>query len=196
MALCTYAQALQTAGHEDNPEELTSRPAAAIYGVAKSTVGNHRAGDCACSVVSTGESGVSGETHRPDGSADYVTMSETAWGYEDFRRFITSKGQDPDAVTFTWGVTSTPQGGYFNKLNNVRPISASEGAGPEWPVIQQAAPVSVIIANRPTAPIRGMKLALKGADTQIGFRRLPDGSLDPFHDYAAMEIFTQAALKM
>jgi predicted phosphodiesterase len=41
-----------------------------------------------------------------------------------------------------------------------------------------------------------MKLALKGADTQIGFRRLADGSLDPFHDDKAMDVFVQAALKM
>jgi predicted phosphodiesterase len=34
---------------------------------------------------------------------------------------------------------------------------------------------------------------LKGADTQIGFRRLADGTLDPFHDDAAMEVFITAA---
>lgn len=74
--------------------------------------------------VISGES----ETHRPDGTADYVTYSATeAWGYEDFRRFIASKGQNPDEVTFTWGVTSRPGGGFWNKLNNVRPI-AREGA--------------------------------------------------------------------
>ena len=62
------------------------------------------------------------ETHRPDGSADYVLNSERAWGYNDFCRFIESKGQNPDEVTFTWGVTTNPSGGFWNKLNNVRPI--------------------------------------------------------------------------
>ncbi|UOQ57230.1 helix-turn-helix domain-containing protein [Leucobacter allii] len=61
------------------------------------------------------------ETHRPDGSADYTVPSTVAWGYDDFCKFIRSKGQDPEQVTFSWGVTSTPGGGYFNKLNNVRP---------------------------------------------------------------------------
>jgi predicted phosphodiesterase len=41
-----------------------------------------------------------------------------------------------------------------------------------------------------------MKLALKGADTQIGFRRLTDGTLDPFHDNTAMDVFIQAAARL
>lgn len=61
------------------------------------------------------------EFHRPDGSSDYQITSERAWGYEDFCAFIKSKGQNPDDVDFSWGVTSTPSGGYFNKLQNVRP---------------------------------------------------------------------------
>ncbi|MGN6724134.1 MAG: hypothetical protein ACTHJM_16120 [Marmoricola sp.] len=62
------------------------------------------------------------ETHNPDGSANYVRFSEKPWGYDDYRAFIRSKGQDPDAVTFTWGWTSKPDGtGFWNKLNNVRP---------------------------------------------------------------------------
>ena len=64
---------------------------------------------------------------------------------------------------------------------------------PEWPVVQQAAPVKVTIKSRPAKPVRGMKLALKGADTQIGYRRLADGALDPFHDAAAMNVFIEAA---
>jgi len=69
----------------------------------------------------TGES----EEHRPDGSADYTRYSETPWGYEDHRAFIRSKGQDPDKVTFTWGLTTRPGGGFWNKLNNVRPIAGA-----------------------------------------------------------------------
>lgn len=67
--------------------------------------------------VPVGES----ETHRPDGSSDYVLSSDRAWGYNDFCEFIRSKGQDPDDVVFTWGVTTNPTGGFWNKLNNVRP---------------------------------------------------------------------------
>jgi len=48
MALCAYAQALHTAGHTDNRDELTERAAAAIYSVARSTIGNHRRSECGC----------------------------------------------------------------------------------------------------------------------------------------------------
>ncbi|GAA1788024.1 hypothetical protein GCM10009748_23230 [Agromyces lapidis] len=54
-----------------------------------------------------------------------VRMSSTAWGRDDWREFIRAKGQDPDTVTFTYGVTSNPGGGYWNKLLNVRPLAQS-----------------------------------------------------------------------
>jgi hypothetical protein len=49
MTTCVYVQALESAGHADKPDELTQRAAGAIYGVGKSTVGDHRAGVCGCS---------------------------------------------------------------------------------------------------------------------------------------------------
>lgn len=61
------------------------------------------------------------EMHRPDGTSDYVLAADRAWGFDDFREFIRSKGQDPDQVSFSWGVTTNPSGGYWNKLQNVRP---------------------------------------------------------------------------
>ena len=66
------------------------------------------------------------ETHRPDGSSDYVLSGDRPWGYDDFREFIRSKGQDPDRVTFTWGVTTNPNGGYWNKLQNVKPKAGAD----------------------------------------------------------------------
>lgn len=60
------------------------------------------------------------EKHNADGSADYSRFSQEPWGYDDYRAFIRTTGQDPDAVTFTWGWTSNPGGGFWNKLNNVR----------------------------------------------------------------------------
>lgn len=60
------------------------------------------------------------ETHGPDGSS-FTRYSEQPWGYDDHCAFIRSRGQDPDSVTFTWGWTSSPTGGFWNKLNNVRP---------------------------------------------------------------------------
>jgi len=186
---CKYGQ-----NWTPNTEAMTSRQAAKFLGMGKSAINAHRAGTCSCKVPDTvaGES----EQHGPDGSSSYTRYSEKPWGYEDYREFIRSRGQNPDDVTFTWGWTSNPGGGTWNKLNNVRPKTAATGAGPEWPVIQQAAPVNITIAHKPANPVRAMKLALKGADTQIGFRRLQDGTLDPFHDDAAMNVFIDAAVKM
>jgi UDP-2,3-diacylglucosamine pyrophosphatase LpxH len=148
-------------------------------------------------VTAKPSSGGESETH--DASGDhYVRFSKEAWGFEDYREFIRSTGQDPDAVTFTWGWTSNPAGGFWNKLNNVRPIASSDDKseqGPAWPVIQQALRVHVTIKAKPAKPVRDMKLALKGADTQIGYRRLADGTLDPFHDAAAMSVFIEAATR-
>lgn len=64
------------------------------------------------------------ERHNEDGSIDYSRFSQQPWGFADYRAFIASTGQDPDAVTFTWGWTSNPNGGFWNKLNNVRPVAA------------------------------------------------------------------------
>lgn len=191
MSVCKYAAA--AGASLPQWEDLASREAALLAGVGKSTVGNHRSGTCACSDVETRKDAASGEseTHRPDGSADYVRFSDRPWGYEDYRKFIRSTGQDPDEVTFTWGWTSNPAGGCWNKLNNVRPIGPGADGGPAWPIIQPAAPVTVTVTDVPAKPVRDMKLAIKGADTQIGYRALPDGSMDPFHDDAAMDVFIE-----
>ncbi|MDR6907488.1 hypothetical protein J2X63_003196 [Agromyces sp. 3263] len=103
------------------------------WGIAKSAVNKYRSRlttgapllERSTSTVSSGES----ETHNHDGSASYVRFSETAWGFEDYCDFIRSKGQNPDEVSFTWGWTSNPLGGFWNKLNNVRPKSASDAVG-------------------------------------------------------------------
>ena len=74
--------------------------------------------------VDTGVPG-SSEFHDDKG-AHYSEFSDKAWGYEDFRNFIRSRGQDPDKVTFNWGWTSNPGGGFWNKLNNVKPIKDTD----------------------------------------------------------------------
>lgn len=178
-------------------DNLSSRETARLTGYSKSAINTHRAGKCICDNVESTNAAGAGESeqHNADGSSSYVRISDKAWGYEDYREFIRSVGQDPDKVTFTWGWTSNPAGGFWNKLNNVRSITEGKDGEPAWPVIQQAAPVTVSLNTTPVKPPRDMKLALKGADTQIGYRLLPDGTMDPFHDDAAMECFVQAALQ-
>lgn len=104
-------------------DSKSNREWAKAIGVSEAAIRRHKkhADSSVSSPVTSGES----EKHNPDGSADYVRFSREPWGYEDFRKFIRSRGQDPDAVTFTWGWTSNPGGGFWNKLNNVRPVIPS-----------------------------------------------------------------------
>lgn len=152
-------------------EELPSREAGILAGTGKTTVNRHRAAECACHTAPTepghktpaGES----ETHRPDGSADYIRFSERPWGYEDYRAFIRGTGQDPDTVTFTWGWTSNPSGGCWNKLNNVRPIaSAADGVeNVDLPALYAAAEAST---PRPRPKPAHRATVVVYADPQIG----------------------------
>ena len=128
------------------------------------------------------------ETHRPDGSSDYVLTSERAWGYEDFRGFIKSKGQDPDEVTFTWGVTTNPSGGYWNKLNNVRPKTNAQ-------VIDVTAIEQRCRDYRPTITLKGetspKSLIIVATDFQLGKVDWNGGTADTLEQVLAS--FTRAA---
>lgn len=128
------------------------------------------------------------------GVTAYTVSSTEAWGYDDFRKFIETKGQNPDDVTFSWGVTSNPGGGFWNKLNNVRPkiVATGDSGEPAWPVVHAATPILLNVQEIPTRPARnGLKLSLKAADPQIGFRAQSDGSYEEFHDWSAMELFVE-----
>jgi hypothetical protein len=199
--LCKYAAEERNRRASEWAEaETMNATKAAIYlgNISATTIKDHRRKECPCyktgttAASSNDAQGGESEAHNADGSSSYVRFSETPWGYDDYRAFIASKGQDPDDVTFTWGWTSNPAGGFWNKLNNVRPVNgAADTAGPAWPVIQPADPVTISLPDKPAKPVRDMKLAVKGADTQIGYRLHPDGTLDPFHDEAAMAVFVQ-----
>jgi len=130
MGKCKYATALEglPAETRNRVGGLTSRPASQLLGIGKSSINDHRATPrtcaCASTTVPTSKQSPAGEseTHNPDGTSSYTRFSDTPWGFDQYREFIRSTGQDPDKVTFTWGWTSNPGGGCWNKLNNVRPI--------------------------------------------------------------------------
>lgn len=65
--------------------------------------------------------------------------------------------------------------------------------GPKWPVVQTAKPVTVRVPKRRGPLLVGTWKTLAFLpDEQIGFRRLPSGELDPFHDPNAIDIALQA----
>ena len=70
--------------------------------------------------------------------------------------------------------------------------------GPEWPVVQQAKPVAPRRVkgggqSRKYHPHLGIKRAVILPDPQIGWRHHADGTLEPFHDEAAIEVALQVA---
>lgn len=105
------------------------------------------------------------EMHRPDGTSDYVLAADRAWGFDDFREFIRSKGQNPDEVSFSWGVTTNPSGGYWNKLQNVRPKT-------DPTVVDVAAIEARVRAYRPAVTLkadpRPQSLVTVPTDIQLG----------------------------
>lgn len=119
------------------------------------------AGSTSSAPLPAGES----EQHSPDGSSSYVRFSETPWGFDDYRAFIKSRGQDPDEVTFTWGWTSNPNGGCWNKLNNVRAKT-----GPQ--TIDVAALEQRVREYRPSITLktdaRAKSLVVVATDFQLG----------------------------
>lgn len=161
MSACKYG-AVAT----PSTDSMSSRHAAKHTGISKSQINDHRAGKCVCGNTAPVPAGES-ETHAADGSASYTKFSETPWGHDDYRAFIASKGQDPDKVTFTWGWTSNPSGGFWNKLNNVRPVASVE-AGLE--AVDLPALYAAAKAATPKALSNGSGRAtiVVWADPQIG----------------------------
>lgn len=107
------------------------------WGIAKSAVNKYRSRSAAGQELATSSGAVpvmgESEENNSDGSIrTAVKMSDTAWGLNEWRAFLREKGQDPDHVTFTYGVTSNPQGGFWNKLNNVRRGAADATAVVDW----------------------------------------------------------------
>src|SRR5690606_22301822 len=99
-----------------------SRKVAKQFGVSKSKVNYDRAKLREAQFLATQGGAIVGdidglvnEEHGAEGSS-YTLTSERAWGFEDFRNFIRSRGQDPDSVDFEWGVTTNPNGGFWNRI--------------------------------------------------------------------------------
>lgn len=136
------------------------------------------------------------ETHDPENGDSYVKFAMEPWGYDDWIKFIEEKGMDPEEVTFTWGLTSHPNGGFWNKLLNVKAKDHSKGEDgtPLWPVIQPSRTVYNIRPVVKTPKASKFKTAVIGADTQIGFDMDDQGNLTPYHDDTAIDIFQQIVL--
>lgn len=71
-------------------------------------------------------------------------------------------------------------------------LSPKWESGPTWQPVQQASPTVVTPKVRTASLISSdWKVAVALPDPQIGYRKYEDGTLDPFHDEAAMDIALQ-----
>lgn len=70
-------------------------------------------------------------------------------------------------------------------------LSPSWEDGPKWPLVQPAAPVRIPPRKSVKPRTDGLQTAVILPDPQIGYRWRPDGTLDPFHDEAAMSLALQ-----
>lgn len=127
-----------------------------------------------------------------DGSKSVEFIRSRPITLEDAREWIRSSGDDPENYVLSVRSIAYGQGLSSNRMSAVpkRPVGAE--AGPAWPVVQRATPVIFAVPEIPSKPARnGLKLSLKCADPQIGFRALSDGTYEEFHDWGAMEVFVE-----
>jgi len=185
----------------DLDSNLSSRAIAEMHGIkSKSTVNEYRAKRRAqiAAAAIEGE-GVGYEYTNANGVINLKTpKTREPQDENDAIAIFRAKGLNPDdyVISYTFKEWDAQRkGGEVIVLHSAgahgQPKVAGAGGEPLWPVVQPAAPVAVT----PAAPIvsiprvDGFKVAAKCADHQMGFRALPDGTFDSFHDEKAMALF-------
>jgi hypothetical protein len=129
-----------------------------------------------------------------DGSKAVTAIRDRPVTLADAREWITSSGDNPDNYNLSIRAIAYGETLFSNRMSATPKNAKSADGGPAWPVIQPAQPV--IVEGQKWKPSvypkdRRQQLAIKCADTQIGFRILPDGTIDPFHDDRAMALFVR-----
>ena len=155
------------------PTNLSNNAAARLIGCNEASIRRHRK-------HSAGTPTQSELNESSDGSKSITAIRTRPVTLQDARDWIASTGDNPD--NYTLSVRSIAYGAdmFSNRMSAV-PKTATANGEPAWPVVQQAAPVNITINRAATKPARdGLLLALKCADTQIGYRAV-----------AAMRVFIQ-----
>ena len=193
-----HAQLLANPQFEaDLLSDIGCRVLASRWGVGKTFVQKHRAklkGGGAKPAVNAKPTTSVGF----DGTRTVQSIRDRPVTMNDARDWLRSSGDNPD--DYEIAITATPYG--VDMISNRMSARPKPGKNvtpePAWPVIQPAAAVNVTVKGSAQRVDRvlGMKLALKSADPQIGFRILDDGTIEPFHDDAAMAVFVEACRVM
>jgi predicted phosphodiesterase len=139
--------------------------------------------------------GKTGYEESSDGSKAFWETRDRPVTFEDAREWLRASGDDPEDYNISVRAVVYDTVKFSNKMSAWPKYKGNNSSSelPKWPVIQPADPVTVSFPS-PTenyARLDGYKLSLKCADPQIGFRQLADGTLDPFHDDKAMNLFVE-----
>ena len=91
------------------------------------------------------------------------------------------------------GLTKNEDGeAEIHDLGGVSVVIAPAWAdGPEWPVVQQAAPITIKPSPRQPKAKSKYKTCVILPDPQIGYRMYEDGSMDEFHHEPSMDVAMQ-----
>jgi len=100
---------------------------------------------------------------------------------------------DLGQVKALWHKTTVDADGVEKYSGSSVMLTPSWDSGPKWQPVDQPAPVRVSVPKTRTTGTggSGWRTAVILPDPQIGFRRLPDGTLDPFHDPRAIDVAMQ-----
>lgn len=108
----------------------------------------------------------------------------------EVRKALNGVGIDPDEIgnaRHVWVKTERDDDGEQRLSGFSILLSPKWQDGPQWIPVQPADPVQVKVPKgKPVNCGDGWQTIVVLPDTQIGFRRYEDGTLDPFHDPAAM----------
>jgi predicted phosphodiesterase len=91
------------------------------------------------------------------------------------------------------GITKNEEGeAEIHDLGGISVVIAPAWAdGPQWPVVQQAAPVTIKPAPKKAKAKSKFKTAVILPDPQIGYRMYEDGTMDSFHHEESMDVALQ-----
>ena len=141
----------------------------------------------------TGEPPERTEIHDEESGKRFEFVRNRPVTLEDARELVRSTGDDPDLYNYSIRAISYGKADDHRISNKISvwPKTGADERGPEWPVIQAAAAVDIHFIQPEERPAReGLKLSLKCADPQIGFRAVA-GGYEEFHDWRAMQVFVE-----
>jgi len=125
-----------------------------------------------------------------DGEVYYSINRNHAVTLKDWEKWVRHGGGDPEDYTPSIRSIAYGVGMYSNRLGMSPKFKGNSSATPKWPVITQPDPVVIPAVVGETREADGRyKVCLKAGDPQIGFRVFEDGTVEPFHDEAAMQVF-------